>query len=228
MPTSRAATPEVLTLEPSGPITSMSWSLSVTPRIQRSSSDMILESDTEATPPPGSDKGVLGENTVLDVKPPEREPPTEPTSEPQTEISTVDFHEKQMMGETPIPPVQDPSLASPRTKRNPFTESRTFLHPPCTLPPLVRSTAIPDVGRLSLHSPTVYDALNRDSTVASRIPRQKSSVQKTYIFSAAEIRTLVALRGSDEGSGLNKLEFYLDLGLMSGITKWRNFKSGQG
>ena len=27
---------------------------------------MILESDTEAAPPSGSDKGVVGENTVLD------------------------------------------------------------------------------------------------------------------------------------------------------------------
>jgi len=63
MSTSRAAIPEALTLEPSGSIPS---SLSVTHRIQRSSSDMILESDTEATPPSGSDKGVAGENKILD------------------------------------------------------------------------------------------------------------------------------------------------------------------
>jgi len=127
-----------------------------------------------------------------------------------------------------MPLVQDPSLVSPGTKRNPFTEIRTFLQPQRGLPSLVRSTAISDVGRLSLHSPTVYDALTRDSAVTSHAPRQKSTMRKTYIFSATDIRTLVASRGSEEGSGPNKLAFYLDWSIMNGITKWRNFKSGQG
>ena len=229
MSTSRAATPEAPTLEPPGPITSTLSSLSVTHRIQRSSSDMILESDTEVPPPSGSYKGVADENMILNdgAQQPKRKPRTEPTPEPQIVTPTGDFHEKQMVGETPMPLVRNSPLTS-LTKRNPFTESRTFLNPQYALPSLARSTAIPDVGSLSLHSPTVYGALNRDSAVTSHAPQEKSSMRKTYIFSATEIRTLVASRGSEEGFGPNKLGFYLDLSIMNGITKWRNFKSGQG
>jgi len=127
-----------------------------------------------------------------------------------------------------MPLAQGPSLASLGPKQNPFTEIRTFLHPRRAPPSLIRSTTIPDVGCLLLHSPIVYDALNRDSEVTPHAQRQKSSMRKTYIFSATEIRTLVASRGPEEGSSPRKLTFYLDLSIMNGITKWRNFKSGQG
>jgi len=224
MPTSGAATPGAPTRCPSGPA---HWSSSVTHKMQRSSSDMILESDNGATSPrPG--KGA-GENTVRGdgLPSPEQQPPAQSASEPQTENPEVGSHENQVM-ETPVPPVQDLSLAPPETKQNPFTPSKIFLHSPRTLSPLVRSTITPDVGHLSLYSPAVHDARSRDSTVASQTPRQGSPTQKAYIFSAANIRTLVAARGSDEGSGPNNFVFCLDWDLMNGITKWRNFKAGQG
>lgn len=221
MPTSRAATPGAPARCPSD---TAPRSLSVTHRMQRSSSDMILDSDNEVTPPPRLGKGA-GEDPIRgnDGPPPEQQPPAQITSEPQTGILEVEPHENQAM-ETLMPPVQDLSLASPETKPNPFTASKIFLHSPGALSPLVRSITIPDVGHLSLHSPAVHDAHSRDSTVAS----QWSPTQKTYIFSAADIRTLVAARGSDEGSGPNNLAFSLDWDLMNGITKWRNFKAGQG
>ena len=194
---------------------------------------MILEPDNEATPPPGSDKGVADENAIRDdgAQSSERNPPGDTASEPYTGTPIVELHEKQAIGEmvTSMPPAQGLSPASPGTKPNPFTESRMLLRPSDVLPSLVRSTVIPDVGRLSLYSPAVRDALNRSSTaLASQALRQESPTQKAYIFSATEIRTLVASRGSDEGSSPNKFVFYLDWGFMSGISKWRNFKSGQG
>jgi hypothetical protein len=228
IPTSRAATLEISARDPSGPMTPVPL---VTHGIQRPGSDMI--SDNEATPPADSDKGAADEDMIHygGAQSSEQNPPAETASEPQIETPTVAFHEKQAMGETetPIHPAQDPSLTSLGTKPNPFTGSRMFLCPLDVLPSLVRSTVIPDVGRLSLHSPAVHDALSRGSTaLASQALRQESPTQKSYVFSAAEIRTLVASRGSDEGSGPNKLVFYLDWGLMGGISKWRNFRAGQG
>jgi len=228
MLTSRAATPEVSARDPSGLTTSVA---SVTLRIQRSSSDMILEPNNETTPPLSSNKGAADDNGVRGdgAQSSEQNPPPGTTSEPQTGAPTVD-HGKQVVGETgtPMPPLQDPSPAPPGTKPNPFTESRMLLRPSDVPPSLVRSTAIPVFGRLSVDSPAVRDVLSRGSTALASQLRQESQTQKAYVFSAAEIRTLVASRGSDEGSGPNKLVFYLDWGLMSGISKWRNFKAGQG
>ena len=225
--------PRTPTLEPPSrspfcPTTSDPWSLSVAHETRRSSSDMILESDNGATPPPSSEKeGAAGENTIHDNDTlfSERKPFAETTSELRAETPTAEFRENRVTEEAPMLPVQDLYLASPGMEPNPFTETRTFLCPRGLLPQPMRSAMIPDVGRLSLHSPTVYDA---HSTVASQAPRQGSPTQKAYIFSAAEIRTLVASRGSDEGSSPNKLVFSLDWGFMNGITKWRNFKAGQG
>lgn len=217
---SRASTPEASPRGTSGPVIPPPWSSSATRRMQQSSSNMIPEADNEAISPYISDKGAVDENTIHDdgAQPSEQDPPAETASEPRTETPAVEFHENQVMGETQVPSVQDPSLASPVTKPNPFTESRIFLRTPDAL---VRSTVIPDVRCLSFHSPTIHDALS--STIASQTP-----AQKPYVFSAVEIRTLVASRGSDEGSGPNKLVFYLDRGLTNGISKWRNFKAGQG
>ena len=230
MSTSRAATPEVSARDPPGSITSMP---SVTRGIQQSDSDMILESGNEASPLPRSDKGAADENSIRDdsAQSSEQNPTAETTSKPQTETATAEFHEQQVMGETetPMPLVQDLFPASLGSKPNPFTESRMFLRSSDVLPSLVRSTVIPDVGGLSLHPPAIPDALSRGSTaLASQTLRQEIPTQRAYIFSAAEVRTLVASRGSDEGSSPNKLVFYLDWGLMSGISKWRNFKAGQG
>ena len=207
--TSRASTPEVSTWGLSDSTTSVSRSLSVAHRIQRSSIDMIIEPDGVTIPP--SDERAVDQNTNQgdSTQSSEQEPSAETISD-QTELREV-----QTMGETPIPPVQDLSLASPGTKVNPFTESRMFLHPP-------------DVGHLSHHPSVVYDAPGRGSMVVSQTPAQESPTQKVYSFSAAEIRTLVASRGSDESSHPNKLVFYLDWGVMNRITKWRNYKAGQG
>lgn len=225
--TSQAATPEVSARDPSGSITSVP---SVTHGIQRPSGDTTLEPDNTATPPPSSDNGVADENVIHDdgAQSSEQNPPAETTSEPQAEIPTLDFHENRVVGETgtPVPSVRDPSSASPEMKQNPFTKSRIFLLPPDMFPSLVRSAVVPDLGRLSLHSPAVRDGPSQGSTTLALL--RESTTQKTYVFSAAEIRTLVASRGSDEGSGPNKLVFYLDWGLMGGISKWRNFKAGQG
>ena len=230
MPSSRAATPGALIRSPSGSVTSVPRSLSAIPSVQRSSSDMILESDSEATPTPPSGKEATGEDAIRDDGAPsfKQRPLAETGSEPETKNRTTESHEKQVTQETPMPPVQDLSLTSPETKPNPFTASRIFLRPSGALPPLLRATAIPDVGHLSLYSPAVLDARNRGSAVGSPAPRQESPTRQNYIFSAAEIRTLVASRGSDEGSGPNKLVFSLDWGFMNGIIKWRNFKAGQG
>jgi len=224
--TSQAATPEVSARDPSGSITSVP---STTHGIQRPSGDTILEPDNAATPPPSSDNGTADENVIHDgAQSSEQNPPAEAASEPRAETPTIDFHENQVVGETgtPVPSVRDPPSASPGMKQNPFTKSRIFLPPPDMFPSLVRSTVVPDVGRLSLHSPAVRDGPSQGSTTLALL--QESPTQKAYVFSAAEIRTLVASRGSDEGSGPNKLVFYLDWSLMGGISKWRNFKAGQG
>lgn len=216
MQSSPAATPGALICGPLDPLKSMPWSL-MTPTIQRSSSDMILESDTEATPAPRSDKGVADEDAIYDNAVPPFEQHPVPESGPELQMEA-----------TPMPPVQDLSLVSPETKPNPFAESMIFLRPPGALPPFVRATMIPDVGSLSLYPHSAYDIHTRSSTIASQAPCQEYPTQQTYVFSAADIRTLVASRGSDEGSGPNKLVFSLDWGFMNGITKWRNFKAGQG
>lgn len=226
MSTSQATTPEVSVRDPSGSITSVP---STTHGIKRRCGDTILEPDNAATPPPSSDNGAADENAIRDdgAQSSKQNPPAEAASEPLAETPTVDSHENQVMGETgtPVPSVRDPSSASPGMKQNPFTKSRIFLLPLDMFPSLVRSTAVPDVGRLSLRSPAVRDGPSQGSTLALL---QESPTQKAYVFSAAEIRTLVASRGSDEGSGPNRLVFYLDWGLMGGISKWRNFKAGQG
>ena len=209
MTTSRASTPEVSIWGLSDSLTSVSRSLSVTHRIQRSSIDMTIEPDGVTIPP--SDERAVDQNTNQGdgTQSSEQEPSVEIISD-QAELREV-----RTMGESPIPPVQDLSLASPGTKVNPFTETRRFLHPP-------------DVGHLSPHSSVVYDAPDRGPTAVSQTPPQESPAQKVYSFSAAEIRTLVASRGSDESSHPNKLVFYLDWGVMNRITKWRNYKAGQG
>lgn len=125
-------------------------------------------------------------------------------------------------------PAQDLPPVSPETKSNPFTASRIFLCSPVALPPPARATVVPDVGRIPLHPPTTHDTLGVCPTVTSQASQQESQTRKTYIFSPAEIRTLVASRGSDEGSGPNKLVFPLDWNFINGITKWRNYKAGQG
>lgn len=227
IPTPRAATPEVLTRGPSGPVTPAPQSLSATHGMQRSSSDMILDSDNETSPAPGLAKETPNENMAHDNHVPssEQQPLAEPSLEPQTENPAAESP-RQVMEETPMPPVQGLSLVSPEMKSNPFTASKIFL---CSsVAPLVRATIVPDVGSLSLHSPLVHDTRDGYSTVASQASQQGSPTRKSYIFSPAEIRTLVASRGSDEGSGPNKLVFPLDWNSMNGITKWRNYKAGQG
>jgi hypothetical protein len=199
----------------SSPATPIPGNLPAARNIQRSNSDMILESDDETTPPSGALH-------------PEQLPLAEPSSESQTANPVVEPYEKQVAEETPMPPVQDLSLASPETRPNPFAASGILLHTPHALPSFVRATGIPDVGRLSLHSPALHDGRSRAPMVASHASWEESPTQRAYIFSAAEIRTLVASRGSDEGSGPNKLTVNLDWGYVNGITKWRNFKAGQG
>lgn len=227
-PTSRAATPRAMTHGPPDPVTPVPGSLLTTHSMQWSSSDMILESDNEATPPPLSDEGTADEGTIRGSGVPCYERPlTGTTPGPQMENPTVKSHEEQVTEEAPTPPVQDLSPVSPEAKPNPFMANRIFLHPSGVSSPLVRSTVVRDIGDLSL-SPTIGDSHSRGSTMALQTLRQEPTTQRSYTFSAAEIRTLVASRGSDEGSGPNKLVFYLDLGLMGGITRWRNFKAGQG
>ena len=190
---------------------------------------MILESDTETTPSPLSGKTAADMDAIHDdgMSSSEQRPPIRAIPEPQGETPEVGSHENQV-AEIPIPPVPNLSPASPQTKPNPFTASKIFIHPPGALPPHVRSTVLPDIACLSLHPFAVHDTRGRGSTVASQAPGQESPTQTIYVFSAAEIHTLVASRGSDEGSGPNNLAFHLDWGLMNGISKWRNFKAGQG
>ena len=211
MATSRASTPAVSTHGLSNSMTPVPRTPSMTHGIQRSSIDMIIEPDDGATPPPDSDERAVDQNTDQgdDTQTSEQEPSVGATS------GQAELRDEQTMGETPIPPVQDLSLASPRMEVNPFTESRMFLHPL-------------DVGRLLPHSPVAYDVPSGGSIVVSQSPPQEPPTQKAYSFSAAEIRTLVASRGSDESSRPNKLVFYLDWGVMNRITKWRNFKADQG
>ena len=222
--TSPAVTPAAVASGPPNPVSSLNCGLPVTHGIQRSSSDMILDSEDEATPPPRpyADKRV--DEEVYDNSPPPAE--QQHLSDPHTETLPAKLVEKPL-ADTPMPPIQELSIASPETKPNPFATSRLFIHPPGSLPLLVRSTVITDVGCLSLHSPTVHNTRNGVSTPL-QAPQQEPPVQKTYVLSAAEIRTLVASRGSDEDSGPNKLVFYLDWDLTKGIIKWRNFKAGQG
>ena len=217
MSISQTATPGVQRRGPSGPVTRATWSLPVAHKIQRSNSDMILESENETSPTPQPDRGVADTKANHDQSPPAPEQqlftrlPTEaPAMEPcETEAA-----------ETSMPPIQDLSLASSDIKPNPFTMCNISLCPPA---PPVRSSAIPDVERRLICAPAVDHTWGGAFTATPQMP-----AKKPYIFSAAEIRTLVALRGSDEGFGPNKLVFNLDWGAMNGITKWRNFKAGQG
>jgi len=229
MPTPRAGTPGVLTRGSPSPVSPTPRSLSATHGTQRSGSDMIFDSDNETTPAPWPTKGAKDEDVVHGnyVPSSEQQPLAKPDLEPQTENPAVESHEERVT-ETSIPPVHDLSPVSPETKSNPFTASRIFLCSPVALPPPAQATAVSDVGRLSFHPPTTHDTRGVCPTVASQASRQESHTRKTYIFSPAEIRTLVASRGSDEGSGPNKLVFPLDWNFMNGITKWRNYKAGQG
>jgi hypothetical protein len=127
-----------------------------------------------------------------------------------------------------MPPIQDLSIASPQVKPNPFSAFRVSLNPPATLHPSVQPALIADFGRPSLHPPAFGHTRIGASTAGLQVPQQETPMKKTYVFSAAEIRTLVATRGSDEGSGPHKLVFYLDWSVIKGITKWRNFKADQG
>ena len=272
-PTSRATTPGIQTLGPPASATPSPRSVSATHDMQRSSSDMILDSDGETTAP-RSVNGTMDENMVRDndVPSPERQPLAEPILEseeenpvveshdeqvteedtpmpsvrdndvpsperqplaeyglePQKENPTVESQDEQVTEDTPMPSVQDPSPVSRETTPNPFTASRIFLCSPVAPPPLARVTVVPDVGHLSFHPPPFHDTRGGFSTATSQTPQQESPTQKSYIFSPAEVRTLVASRGSDEGSGPNKLVFPLDWNFMNGITKWRNHKAGQG
>ena len=209
MSTSRPVTPGAPTA---------TLSLSVTHRVQRSSSDMIIESEDEASPTSPLDNRAADEKTNDDNNPPSLE--QQLFTEPQ---SGALARKEQVIEETPMPPIQDLSLTSPEIRPNPFAACRIPLYPPGALPEFLRPTVIPDVGRLSLLAPAVGHPLNSVSTTALQTPDQR-----TYVFSAADIHTLVASRGSDEDSGPNKLVFNLDWGSMNGITKWRNFKVGQG
>ena len=188
---------------------------------------MIIESDDETAPSP---KGAVDESTVYDDDGPfsEQQSLAETGLELGVEIPAVEVHEEQGTDETPMPPVQDLSLVLPETKPNPFTACKNFLCSPPTSPPLVRTTVTPDVGCLSFRPPAFRDAHGEWSTITSQVGRQESPTRKAYIFSSAEIRTLVASRGSDEGAGPNKLVFSLDWKFINGIVKWRNFKAGQG
>jgi hypothetical protein len=147
----------------------------------------------------------------------------QPFVKPQTEAIAVGSRETQVVGDTSMPPIEDLSLAPSEIKPNPFTASRISLQPLGVFPPLGRSTVIQDVEHLSLPAVTVDDARGSVSVATLQEPPQE-----TYVFSAAEIRTLVASRGSDEDSCPNKFVFNLDWGLINGITRWRNFKAGQG
>ena len=211
------STPRAATRGPLDPATPTPRSLCIARRIQRSASDMVLESDDEASPPPRPDKGAAGRGTDCDDTPSLSE--QQPFAEPQTETLGVESHREQVTEET-MPPIHDLSLASPKFKPNPFTAFKMTLHPPGGRSPFVSSAAIPDFGRLPPHPPV------STSTAGPQVLLQETPPQKTYVFSAAEIRTLVASRGSDGDSG--KLVFYLDWNVIKGITNWRNFKAGQG
>lgn len=209
--TSRAATPEAATCSPSGPTTPAPRSSWVTRGIQRTNSDMILGSDDETSPPSRSGKGAAGKRQNCDSSPSGQKP----LAELQTEILG-----KQMMDTETMPSIQGLSLSSPNVKSNPFAACMIPLQPPASF---LSSTVIPDVGHFSHHPPAVRGGT---STMSSRVLPQ--GVPRQYIFSAAEIRTLVASRGSDEDTGPNKLVFSLNWGVINGISKWRNFKAGQG
>ena len=193
--------------------------------IQRSNSDMILDSEDEAPSPPRPDKEAADKRAIHNDSFPlsEQQSLTVPRAETLAGVS----HERQMPEET-MPSIQGLSLASPEFKANPFTAFRTPLHSPGALPPFVSSTVSPNLGRLSFCPPVAGHTLNSNFTADPQATPQETSIQQTYIFSAAEIRTLVASRGSDEGSGPNKLVFYLDWGVVNRIVRWRNFKAGQG
>jgi hypothetical protein len=222
---SRVVTPAAVTSGLPDPVSSLDRVLSVTHKIQRASSDMILDSDDEVTPlsRPDADKGP--DEEAYDNSPPPAE--QQQLSDPHGETLTAEPGENPL-ADTPMPPIQELSITSPETKPNPFTASKLLIHPPGSLPLLVGSTVITEVGCLSLNSPAVNNTRNGVSTTPLQAPQQEPPTQKTYVLSAAEIRTLVASRGSDEDSGPNKLVFYLDWDLMKDIIKWRNFKAGQG
>ena len=228
-PTPPVATPGLLTRSPSSSVSPVLRGLSATHGMQRSSSDMILDSDNETTPAPSA-KGTTDEGTVHGNYAPssEQSPLAKPYLEQRTEDPAVESHEERMMEESPMPPAQDLLPVSHETKSNPFTASRISLCSPVSLSPPARATVVPDVGRLPHYPPTIHDTRGVCPTVAAQASRQESQTRKTYIFSPAEIRTLVASRGSDEGSGPNKLVFPLDWNFVNGITKWRNYKAGQG
>lgn len=210
--TSQAATREAATHCPSDSATPIAKSSWVTHRIQRSSSDMVLSSENEASPPRPDEK-VVDKKTDQDNG--------LPSLKLQTSTLAAESHEKKMTEET-MPPIQDLSLLSP--KPNPFTACRISFHHPGALLPFLTLTIIPDFGRLSCHPPVVGHTRSRSPTAGPQLPE----IQKQYMFSAAEIHTLVASRGSDEESSSNKLVFYLDWTVMKGISKWRNFTAGQG
>lgn len=194
------------------------WSSSVSRKRQRSSSDMILESETEASPSPWPDNGAANEKVNCDDSP--RPSERQPLVESRADTPAVG---KLQVEEIPMPPIQCLSLASPEIKPNPFTACKAHLYSPSFLSRVALSIMTQEVGRISLHTPSIDYARGNAFVGTSRTP-----VNSTYAFSAAEIRTLVALRGSDEDCGQNKLVFNLDWGAMNGITKWRNFKAGQG
>jgi hypothetical protein len=223
--TPRAATPGAVTSGPSGSTISAPRSLEVSHGLQRSNSDMILDSEDEASPPPQPDKGAADKRTDYNISfPPFKQ---QPFAIPQTEAVARVTQERQVPEET-MPSIQDLSLAPPEVKPNPFTSFRILLHPPDALPPFVPSTTIPDLGHLSTRPSAVGHGPTNNPAADLQAPLQETPTHNTYTFSAAEIRTLVASRGSDEGSGPNKLEFFLDWDVLNGVVKWRNFKAGQG
>ena len=207
---SRAVTPGAATRGPSDSAIPVS-----TRGIQRSSSDMILGSENEASPPPRRDVRAADKRT--DGNSGLSSSGQQPLTESQTETLGAESHGVQVTEET-MPPIQDLSLASPTIRPNPFTACRIPFHPRGPLLPSVPPTAIPDVGRFLLHPLALDHTRGGTSTIGPQVQ---------YIFSAAEVRTLVASRGSDECSGPNKLAFYLDWSVLSGVAKWRNFKAGQ-
>jgi hypothetical protein len=216
MSASRSPTPRVPTRESSARAKSV-----IRHRVQRSSSDMVLESEDQAPQTPQPDTGAADKKKNDDSNPLSLD--QQPFTKPQTRALATGSHEEQVIEDVPMPPIQNLSLTSPKIKPNPFTACRIPLYSPGALPGFVRSTVIPDVGPLSLDAPAFGHPLGDVSTAVLQTPDHK-----TYVFSAAEIRTLVASRGSDEDSGPSKLVFNLDWGAMNRITKWRNFKAGQG
>ena len=209
-------TPTVATCGPPDSATSVPSSLWVTHGIQRSTSDMMLESENEASSSPQPDKRAAEKRTYHHGSLPSLEPP--PPAELQTETLAADPHEGRVIEET-MPPIQDISLASPGAKPNPFATLRIPIHPTGPFPPFVRSPT---------HPPAASRASTSTPTPAPQVPLQETPKQRVYSFSAVEIRTLVAARGSDEGSGPNQLVFCLDWDIINGIVKWRSFKAGQG